>query len=119
MEWDFLEGMLIALGYDRRWVNLMMLCVTSVRYSILVNGEAVGSITPTRGIRQGDPLSPYLFILCAEGLSILLRKAEARGDIHGIRIAQGHLVCLTFSSSMIAYFFSKLPKNKRKRSKNV
>ncbi|XP_019179933.1 PREDICTED: uncharacterized protein LOC109175136 [Ipomoea nil] len=89
MEWGFLEGMLGALGYGREWVRLLMLCVSTVNYTIQVNGEAVGVVCPTRGIRQGDPLSPYLFILCAEGLSILLQQAEARGDIHGIRVARG------------------------------
>ncbi|XP_019150111.1 PREDICTED: uncharacterized protein LOC109146914 [Ipomoea nil] len=81
--------MLRALGFDSNWIALVMLCVTTVNYSILVNGVAAGHVRPTRGIRQGDPLSPYLFILCAEGLSILLQQAEAWGDIHGVRVARG------------------------------
>ncbi|XP_031111882.1 uncharacterized protein LOC116015853 [Ipomoea triloba] len=89
MEWQFLEGMMLALGFAQEWVNLIMLCVSSVRYSLLVNGEPIGMINPTRGIRQGDPLSPYLFIICADGLSVLLQKAEARGDIHGVKVARG------------------------------
>ncbi|XP_019156592.1 PREDICTED: uncharacterized protein LOC109153209 [Ipomoea nil] len=89
MEWAFLEGMVRVMGFDNGWVDLLMLCVTTVKYTILVNGEAAGLIKPTRGIRQGDPLSPYLFIICAEGLSILLQQAEARGDVHGVRVARG------------------------------
>ncbi|XP_019163454.1 PREDICTED: uncharacterized protein LOC109159798 [Ipomoea nil] len=89
MEWGFLKGMLAALGFTQGWIELLMMCVTTVTYNIQVNGDPAGSVIPTRGIRQGDPLSPYLFILCAEGLSILLQQAEARGDIHGIRIARG------------------------------
>lgn len=60
----------------------------TVTYSITHGGEVFGSITPTRGIRQGDPLSPYLFILCAEGLSSLIRKYEREKWIHGCKIAQ-------------------------------
>jgi hypothetical protein len=65
-----------------------MLCVETVDYSVIFNGNTVGPIIPGRGLRQGDPLSPYLFIICAEGLSALIRKAEGRGDIHGVKICK-------------------------------
>jgi len=54
----------------------MMMCVTTVSYSVLLNGEPKGRIVPTRGLRQGDSISPYLFLSCAEGLSAMLRKVE-------------------------------------------
>ena len=63
-----------------------MLCVETVDYTVLVNGAPVGPLIPGRGIRQGDPLSPYLFILCVEGLSALIGDAERRGVITGTRI---------------------------------
>ena len=55
---------------------LVMECVTSVTYSVMVNGEQKGYIKLTRGLRQRDPLSPYFFLICAECLSTLFRKAE-------------------------------------------
>ncbi|GAU47653.1 hypothetical protein TSUD_27780 [Trifolium subterraneum] len=58
----------------------------SADYSVIVNGSRVGPIVPGRGLRQGDPMSPYLFIICAKGLSALIRQAEARGDIQGAKI---------------------------------
>lgn len=54
----------------------MTMCLEKVSYSVLVNGERVGPITPGRGLRQGDLLSPYLFIICAKGLTTLLKRAE-------------------------------------------
>lgn len=62
------------------------MCVETVDYSVIVNNESVGPIFPGRGLRQGDPLSLYLFILCAKGLSALIQKAGRRGDIHCISI---------------------------------
>ena len=55
---------------------------------MLVNQQYVGPIISGRGLRQGDHLSPYLFILCTEGLSALIKQAEARGDLHGVKICQ-------------------------------
>ncbi|XP_019151915.1 PREDICTED: uncharacterized protein LOC109148635 [Ipomoea nil] len=89
MEWPFLKKMLQVMGFDKGWIDLIMTCVTTVTYQVVVNGVPGGKIIPTRGLRQGDPLSPYLFIICAEGLSLLLQKAELAGSIHGCRVARG------------------------------
>ena len=65
-----------------------MECVRSVSYSILVNGELRENIIPTRGIRQGDPLSPYLFLLVSEGLNGLLQQAVSRGELKGFSLCK-------------------------------
>ncbi|XP_059428496.1 uncharacterized protein LOC132162251 [Corylus avellana] len=84
VELNFLEKVMRRLGFADRWTNLIMACVRSINYSILVNGCPSGRIYPTRGIRQGDSLSPYLFILCAEALSSLLTRADQKGFLRGV-----------------------------------
>jgi hypothetical protein len=66
---------------------MIMTCVRSATFSVLVNSNPMGRIYPTRGLRQGDPLSPYLFLLCAEGLSSMLLRAKNEGSISGVPIS--------------------------------
>jgi hypothetical protein len=89
VEWGFLEAVMQRMGFDRRWIFLIMQCITTVRYSVIVNGEPVGSIRPSRGLRQGDPLSPYFFLLCAEVLSSLLHHAARLGALPGVPTSRG------------------------------
>ena len=72
VEQAFLEKIILKLGIQNSWVSLIMECITTVTYSIMVNGEPQGMITPTRGIRQGDPLSPYLVLFFAKSLDAIL-----------------------------------------------
>ena len=72
VEWRFLVEIMRKVGFCDSWLNLIHECISTVSYSILVNGEPKGEIFPSRGIRQGDPLSPYLFLLCSEGLNRMI-----------------------------------------------
>ena len=65
------------MGFPSNLVSTIMKCVTTVSFSILINGQPTEPFFPQRGLRQGDPLSPYLFILCSEVLSGLLTKGQA------------------------------------------
>ena len=77
------------LGFHPKWIKLIMQCVSTVTYSFLINGSPRGSVKPSRGIRQGDPLSPYIFIMCSEVLSGLCNRAQADGTLVGIQVARG------------------------------
>jgi len=66
----------------------MMECISTVSYSILINGEPSSIIHPARGLRQGDPLSPFLFLFCMEGLHSLIQHAAASGQIRGVSICK-------------------------------
>ena len=88
VEWDFLKRIMIKMGFPEVWVDRVISCVSSTAFSILINGKPYGLIHPSRGIRQGDPLSPYMFLLCAEGFTSLLQKAELDGIIQGVSICR-------------------------------
>ncbi|CAN0888737.1 Transposon TX1 uncharacterized 149 kDa protein [Linum grandiflorum] len=107
VEWRYLEAMLTKFGFAERWVQWMMMCVTSVRYTVLLNGERVGPIMPSRGLRQGCPLSPFLFILCAEGLSAMIKKAVADDTLHGTRVCRGSPTVTHLLFADDSFFFAR------------
>ena len=73
VEWDYLKAVMICIGFHRLWVEMVMRLVTTVSFSVLFNRERLEQFNPSRGIRLGDPISPYLFLLAAEGLSCLIK----------------------------------------------
>lgn len=88
VEWVSLRELMLKLGFSARWTGLILHCIMSVSYKVLINGEARGSISPARGIRQGDPLSPFIFILCTEALIAQLKNAEWFGRIQGLQLSR-------------------------------
>ena len=74
MEWGFILRVLKAFGFNEQFTNLIHQCLSTVHYSLLLNGGICPTFHPERGLRQGDPLSPYLFILGSEVLMRLINR---------------------------------------------
>lgn len=78
---------MLCLGFCREWVTSVIYCVITTTFVDLINGVAYGSIHTSRGLRQGNPLSPYLFLLCAKELSNLINTIYLKGLLSGIPIS--------------------------------
>ncbi|XP_057760081.1 uncharacterized protein LOC130980412 [Arachis stenosperma] len=75
LKWSFIVDTLKDIGMPDHFINLVYACISTARMRVLWNGEALDEFSPSRGIRQGDPLSPYIFVLCIERLSQLISVA--------------------------------------------
>lgn len=93
VEWAFLEQTMNKLGFDEKWIRLVMDCITTVSFSVIINRTPTGMIIPQRGLRQGCPLSPYLFLICAEAFSNMLIQAERNKQIRGLKF--GHHISIS------------------------
>ena len=88
VSWDFLDHVLERKGFNPSWRKWMSGCLSSVSYAVLVNGNAKGWVKASRGLRQGDPLSPFLFTLVADVLSRILLRAEERNLLEGFKVGR-------------------------------
>lgn len=106
VSWDYLRFRMEAMGFGKKWIRWVMLCVTYVSYSISFQGSIIGPIKPTRGLRQGDSFSPYLFLLCVEGLSKALKLAASSGSIKGCKICNSApaITHLLFADDSFLFF---------------
>jgi hypothetical protein len=112
LEWNYLEAIMLRLGFSPRFVHTVMRGVRSVTFSILFNGAQTKQFKPSRGIRQGDPISPYLFLLAAEGLSCLLKHAMTTGSLAGIQVAATAPKLTICYLLMISFYLAKQPRLK-------
>ncbi|KAL8115005.1 hypothetical protein AgCh_021723 [Apium graveolens] len=109
LEWRYIELMMNRMGFPQNWIVRVMQLVKKVSYSFLRNGKVFGDVRPSRGIRQGDPISPYLYIICAEGLTGILNRYEENRLIHGCRVARGapSITHLLFADDCYLFFKAK------------
>lgn len=105
VEWLFLEHMMTKFGFSHRWTGMIMRCVRTARFQVKLNGGYSDCFTPSRGLRKGDPLSPYLFLFCVEGFSALLRHAQDSANFNGVKFGStGPLIThLLFEDDSIVF----------------
>lgn len=106
VSWVFLSRVLRAYGFPEHWVNMIWECISTVSYRVLVNGQTTAPFIPTCGLRQGDPLSPYLFLFCMDILSRMTSLAVDIRKFQGIRIRnQGPTISHLFFADDSMFFF--------------
>lgn len=105
LAWKFIQDTLDDVGFNEVWIRNIMTYITTTRLGVLWNGEQLDWIEPSRGIRQGDTISPYIFVLCIERLSHIIREAVRRGEWKGIRLGRkGPLIPhLIFADDMVLF----------------
>ena len=84
VDWRFLCKTLEAFGFSHQWINLIYQCISTTKISVLINGTPEGFFETSRGLKQGDPLSSFLYIIMAEAFGRAITKAHTKGKINGI-----------------------------------
>lgn len=88
VKWHFIEQVMRKMGFKEEWIRKILMCISSISFGVLINGKPSDPFRPSRGLKQGDHLSLYLFILCTEGLTYLLSTAVDSSLIIGVKICK-------------------------------
>ncbi|KAJ9687213.1 hypothetical protein PVL29_015891 [Vitis rotundifolia] len=112
INWQFLLKVMEKMGFGSKWLRWMWWCISTAKFSVLVNGTPAGFFSSSKGLRQGDPLSPYLFVMGMEVLSILIRRAMEGGFISGCKLQHDrgraiHVAHLLFADDTIVFCEAK------------
>lgn len=100
-----------AIGFGPRFISWINVCITEVRFSVIVNGSPTSEAIIERGLRQGDPIYPFLFILIIEVFSKMIKKAINVGVVKGIKIDDS--LCLSHSQFVDDTFLFAYPSSKK------
>lgn len=105
VDWGFLEKVLILKKFCSKWTAWMMGCLSNPKFSIFINGSPRGYITASRGIRQGDPLSSFLFLLVSEVLAAIINKLHLNGQYEGFLVGKDliHLPLRQFADDTLLF----------------
>lgn len=110
VEWSSSEAIMRKMGFASGWIELILKCVKSISYLVSINGRRGDFFRPSKGLRQGDPLSPFLFLLYSKGLSSLMRLMVQEGKIARTRASRtgpliSHLLfvdgCIVFGKATL------------------
>lgn len=86
LSWAYIMEVLKAFGFDHNWIIWVMALLTTSSFSILLNDSPSRAFKPSRGLKQGDPLSPFFFILMMEGIGNVIKHAKVEGKIQGLKL---------------------------------
>lgn len=106
LAWPFIRQVLLKMHFLSMFIDIIMECISSVSYSLLLNEHCVDSFRPSRGLRQGDPLSPYIFNIAMNALSAALHLAEFNGELEGIQFARRgpKVTHLMYADDIVLFF---------------
>ncbi|KAF7815186.1 ribonuclease H [Senna tora] len=121
LSWSFIEAILRKMHFPSNWIQLIMQCITTISYNLLINGNLTVDFQPSCGIRQGDPISSHLYILCANVLSCLNKKEVEAKLWRGIMIGRGtvEISHLMYADDTMLFFEDNLPTNKTLRKHHI
>lgn len=101
VSWKYLMAILQAMGFGDKWIGGINSCLRSALSSILINGSPTAEFSIIRGLRQGDPLAPFLFILAMEGLHIAIEKLVVAGRFRGAQVSNVNISHLMYADDVI------------------
>lgn len=105
IEYYFFREVMARMGFNQWWIQMVMDYVTTVGFSVLLNGQLGETFKPSQGLRQSNSLSPYLFLIVSEVLSRLLQRAADRGLLQDIKMSNNgpHLSHLMFVNNTLIF----------------
>ena len=107
LEWHFIDAALARKGIHGHFINLVHACISTPNFSVIINGQSFGNFKSSRGIRQGCPLSPYLFVLAVNYLALTLQDALQRGQLTGISLRPNFPLYILTCSQTTSFYVAR------------